>query len=239
MPVELNPRERIAKRLAEELRRGEAVNLGVGIPTLVARFLDNGSDISIQVENGLLGAGPPPSPGMDADASLVDAGKHPITEVKGAVYFDSAASFAMIRGGHIDVAIMGALQVDARGRIANWHVPGQPVYGVGGAMDLLVGARRVFVGMTHVTTANKPKILKACSLPLTADRSVDLIVTELAVFRMRDDRLILTELMPGVDFDLVRRSTAAGYEVDLLSPATEGSAATRVTSSINAGPDVR
>lgn len=207
-------RERIAARAAEELRPGEIVNLGIGIPSLIPGFLGPGSDVTLQTENGLLGVGPRPGPeALDPDD--VDAGKQPVTALPGAAYFDSAASFAMIRGGHVDVAVLGALEVSARGDIANWAVPGTGVLGVGGAMDLVVGARRVIVTMTARSSTGAPKVVDACTLPLTAPAAVDTIVTELSVFRVREGRLLLVEVLEGATLDDVAAATGASYEVEL------------------------
>jgi 3-oxoacid CoA-transferase B subunit len=207
-------KHRIAARAAKELRDGDVVNLGIGIPTLVADHIPAGIDVFIHTENGLLGVGPSPGLG-DEDPDLVNAGKLPVTQEPGSSFFASDASFAMIRGGHVDVAILGALQVDQRGYVANWSVPGQAILGVGGAMDLLVGAKRVIVTMNHTTRDGQPKIVKACQLPLTAERPVDLVITELAVFRVTADGLVLTELMPGADLEEVRQKTDADFTVAL------------------------
>lgn len=209
-----DPRHRIAARVALEFKEGDIVNLGIGLPTLVADYIPADVCVFIHTENGLLGVGPSPEPD-EVDANLVNAGKQPVTEMPGAAYFSSADSFAMIRGGHIDVAVLGVLQVDEYGRIANWTAPGRPVLGVGGAMDLLVGARRVIVATTHTTSSGRPKLVQRCTFPLTGDRPVDTIVTDLAVFRVRDGGLVLTELMPGVSLDDVAARTEARYRVAL------------------------
>ena len=208
------PKARIAARAAQELCPGEVVNLGIGIPNLIPEFLGPDSGVVLHTENGLLGVGPRPDDG-DLDPDLIDAAKQPITALPGAAYFDSASSFAMIRGGHVDVAVLGALEVSAAGDIANWAVPGKDVLGVGGAMDLVVGARRVIITMTHVASNGDPKIVPACTYPLTAHGCVDVVVTELAVFRLVDGRLTLTELMPGVSLDEVLHKTAADVVVAL------------------------
>ncbi len=200
----------IARRAARLLEPGWVVNLGVGIPTLVSKYIDPDA-IFLHTENGLLGVGAPPAPDR-VDPNLIDAGKRPITERVGAAFFDSAASFAMIRGGHVDAAVLGALQVDERGRIANWAVPGEPVLGVGGAMDLLSGVRCVVVLMTHLTKEGAPKIVPACTLPLTSVRPVDWVVTELATFRVGPAGLTLVERAPGVSAETVRARTAARFE---------------------------
>ncbi len=200
----------IARRAARLLQPGWVVNLGIGIPTLVSKYID-GDSIYLHTENGLLGVGaPPPGP---ADPNLIDAGKRPVTQRLGAAFFDSAASFAMIRGGHVDAAVLGALQVDERGRIANWAVPGEPVLGVGGAMDLLVGVRCAVVVMTHTTKDGEPKIVPSCTLPLTSLRGADWVVTELAAFRVDRDGLELVECAPGVEVKEVRARTSARFRV--------------------------
>ena len=209
-----DPRALIAERAARELKPGEIVNLGIGIPNLVPGFLGEDAGVYLQTENGLLGVGPRPSED-ELDPDLIDAAKLPITALPGASYFDSATSFAMIRGGHVDVAVLGALQVSARGDIANWAVPGKDVLGVGGAMDLVVGARRVIVTMTATSSSGEPKIVAECTHPLTAREAADVIVTELSVFRVRDGQLHLTELTDGVTFDDVAAVTSAPFIVDL------------------------
>ena len=207
-------RARIAARAAQELRPGDVVNLGIGIPNLIPGFLGAGTEVVIHTENGLLGVGPRPGPD-ELDPDLIDAAKQPVTALPGAAYFDSAESFAMIRGGHVDVAVLGALQVSATGDIANWAVPGRDVLGVGGAMDLVVGARRVIVTMTATSSRGEPKVVADCTLPLTARSAADVVVTELSVFRVRDGGLVLTELLGGASLDDVARVTAAPYEVAL------------------------
>jgi len=205
--------ETIARRVAPQLADGEVANLGIGIPTLVADHLPPGRAVVLQTENGMLGVGPTPT-GAAVDPNLVNAGKLPVSELAGASYFSSSASFAMIRGGHVDVAVLGALQVDERGRIANWSVPGRPILGVGGAMDLLVGARRVIVATTHLTKAGEPKLVRACSFPLSAERRVDLVVTEHATFAVDDvDGLTLIELADGTSFEWLCEHTAADFAV--------------------------
>ncbi|MDX6560229.1 MAG: 3-oxoacid CoA-transferase [Gaiellales bacterium] len=206
----------IAARAARELQPGEVVNLGIGIPNLIPGFLTAGAGIQIHTENGLLGVGPRPDE-ASVDSDVIDAAKRPVTALPGASYFDSAASFAMIRGGHIDVAVLGALQVSAPGDIANWAVPGKDVLGVGGAMDLVVGARRVIVTMTARSSNGEPKLVEECSYPLTASAAVDVIVTELSVFRILDGSLVLTELLGGATLDDVRSATAAVFCVALES----------------------
>ena len=205
---------RIARRAALELHEGEVVNLGIGIPNLIPAFIDPATSVYLHTENGLLGVGP--RPGDDEhDSDLIDAAKQPVTALPGASYFDSATSFAMIRGGHVDAAVLGALQVSARGDIANWSVPGKDVLGVGGAMDLVVGARRVIVTMTATSGKGEPKIVETCTYPLTAVEAVDVIVTELAVFRFRERALQLTELLGDATVDDVRAVTGAHFEVRL------------------------
>ena len=203
----------IAKRIALELRSGMLVNLGIGIPTQVANYLPAGIDVFFQSENGLIGTGAVPDPGM-AHPLLTDAGGKPVTALPGACTFDSATSFGLIRGGHLDVTVLGGLQVDRTGRLANWMVPGSLVPGMGGAMDLVTGARRVIVAMTH-TAKGRPKIVEACTLPLTSARPVDLIVTELAVIEPTPQGLVLKELAPGVGLDEVQRVTGTR----LIAPA--------------------
>jgi 3-oxoacid CoA-transferase B subunit len=207
-------RSRIAERAARELRPGEIVNLGIGIPNLIPGFLGAGSRVVLHTENGLLGVGPRPGEG-ELDPDLIDAAKQPVTAMPGASYFDSAESFAMIRGGHVDVAVLGALEVSGRGDIANWAVPGRDVLGVGGAMDLVVGARRVIVTMTATSSRGEPKVVADCSYPLTASGAADVIVTELAVFRLRDGELHLTELLEGAVLDDVAAVTTAPFVLSL------------------------
>ncbi len=205
---------RIAARAARELQPGEVVNLGIGLPNLIPGFLGAGTDVLVHTENGLLGVGPRPAED-ELDADLIDAAKLPVTARPGAAYFDSAESFAMIRGGHIDVAVLGALQVSVAGDIANWAVPGKDVLGVGGAMDLVVGARRVIVTMTATASSGAPKIVAECTYPLTARAAADVVVTELAVFRLRDGVLTLTELLGDTTLDEVRVALPAPYAVAL------------------------
>jgi 3-oxoacid CoA-transferase B subunit len=207
-------RARIARRAAKELRAGEVVNLGIGIPNLIPGYLDAASGVFIHSENGILGVGPRPAPD-ETDPDLIDAAKRPITAQAGAAYFDSATSFAMIRGGHIDVAVLGALQVSDTGDIANWAVPGKDVLGVGGAMDLVVGARRVIVTMTATTSSGEPKVVPECTYPLTARGAADVIVTELGVFRLEAGRLILVDLLDGATLDAVRAATTGRFDVAL------------------------
>lgn len=198
----------IAKRVAQELEGPCVVNLGIGIPTLVAEYMD-ATDIYLHTENGLLGVTDVEADQIDPN--LVNAGKLPVGEAVGASYFNSSDSFAMIRGGHVDVAILGALQVEQTGVIANWAVPGKNIMGVGGAMDLLVGAKKVFVTMSHTSKDGSSKILKECTYPITSTRSVDMIFTELAVFKVVDQQLKLVELMPGATIEEVREKTEAEF----------------------------
>ncbi|QLG10737.1 3-oxoacid CoA-transferase subunit B [Deinococcus sp. D7000] len=203
-------RMNMARRALQELSPGDVVNLGIGIPTLVADLITPEMNINLHTENGMLGVGPAPEGGGAMDFP-VNAGKIPVTALPGASYFDSAASFGMIRGGHVDVAVMGGLQVDAAGNLANWAVPGKPLLGVGGAMDLASGARRLIVTMTHTDPDGTPKIVEECTLPLTARGAVDMIITDQAVFEFVDEQLTLTGLMPGASLQDVRRSTEAHF----------------------------
>jgi 3-oxoacid CoA-transferase B subunit len=205
---------RIAARAAEELHPGEVVNLGIGIPNLIPGFLGPDTSVVLHTENGLLGVGPRPGDG-ELDPDLIDAAKQPITALPGAAYFDSATSFAMIRGGHVDVAVLGALEVSGEGDIANWAVPGKDVLGVGGARDLVVGARRVIVTMTSTSSRGEPKVVERCTYPLTAAGAVDVVVTELSVFRRIDGALHLTELLDGATVEDVAAVTTAPFVVAL------------------------
>jgi 3-oxoacid CoA-transferase subunit B len=206
-------REGMAERLARDLRDGYVVNLGVGIPLLIPRFIPPGAEVILHAENGVLGAGPQPPAGQE-DPDLTDAGKQPVTLVSGAAIVDSAMSFAIVRGGHLDVTVLGALQVSAAGDLANWYVPGgSPA--VGGAMDLVAGAREVWVVMEHVDRAGRPKLVERCTFPLTGRGVVTRVYTDLAVFHLEDGRLRLKECAPGVPAGAVRARTAARYADDL------------------------
>ena len=203
----------IAKRVARELRSGMLVNLGIGIPTMVANYIPSDVRVFFQSENGLIGTGAIPEEGM-ANPLLTDAGGKPVTALPGACTFDSATSFGLIRGGHVDVTVLGALQVDAKGQLANWMIPGKMVPGMGGAMDLVTGAKRVIIAMQH-TAKGKPKIVKKCGLPLTSVRPIDLLVTELAVIAFPDGRATLMETGPGATAEQVVSAT----EAELVLPA--------------------
>jgi acetate CoA/acetoacetate CoA-transferase beta subunit len=208
----MEAQEIIARRIAQELRTGMLVNLGIGIPTMVANYVPNDVKVFFQSENGLIGTGPIPEEGM-GHRLLTDAGGRPVTALPGACTFDSAMSFGLIRGGHVDITVLGALQVDAHGLLANWMIPGKMVPGMGGAMDLVTGAKRVIIAMQH-TAKGKPKIVNKCTLPLTSARPVDLVVSELAVIGFPDGRATLLERGPGISVDQV----VAGTEAKLAIP---------------------
>lgn len=205
-------REVIARRVAQELKDGDVVNLGIGLPTLVPNYISKDIDVTLQSENGFIGIGPSPEPGKE-NKNLANAGGQFVTTVPGAVFFDSATSFGIIRGGHVDATVLGALEVDEHGNLANWIIPGKMVPGMGGAMDLVVGSKRVIVAMEH-TSKGKAKILKNCTLPLTASGQVDLIITEMAVIEVTPKGLVLRELGPEATIEDVKAAT----EADLIIP---------------------
>lgn len=207
-----NPKEFIAKRVAKELKDGDVVNLGIGLPTMVVNYIEKDVDIILQSENGFVGLGPAPEAGKE-NPYIVNAGCQPVTIKEGGAFFDSAMSFAIIRGGHVDATVLGALQVDQEGNLANWMIPGKMVPGMGGAMDLVVGAKKVIVAMEH-TAKGSAKILKKCTLPLTAAAQVDLIVTEMGVMAVTKEGLVLKEINPEFTLDEVKAAT----EADLIIP---------------------
>ena len=203
----MNAKELIARRVAKELKDGDVVNLGIGLPTMVANYVEPSIDITFQSENGMLGLGPAPDKEHE-DWDLTNAGGKPVTMSIGGVFFDSSTSFGIIRGGHVDATVLGSLQVDEEGNIANWIIPGKMVPGMGGAMDLLVGAKKVIVAMQH-TSNGEPKILKKCTLPFTAVKEVNMIVTELGVMEVTPEGIVLTEVAPGVTPEDVQAATEA------------------------------
>ncbi|RDU36557.1 succinyl-CoA--3-ketoacid-CoA transferase [Neobacillus piezotolerans] len=212
MSKTLDPKKRIASRIAEELKPGMVVNLGVGIPTLIPEFLQQGNGVFLHSENGMLGMGPPPPP-EELDMDCISASKHPVTLEPGAAIFSSSDSFGMIRGGHIDVVVLGALQISEKGEIANWAVPGTDILGVGGAMDLVPGAKKIIAAMTHTAKDGSPKLVRELAYPTTGIQCAKLVVTELAVFSINGESMLLEELAEGTTIDELRAVTDARFHV--------------------------
>jgi acetate CoA/acetoacetate CoA-transferase beta subunit len=206
-------RELIAKRIAKEFKDGDIVNLGIGMPTLVGNFVPDDVEIILQSENGFVGLGPAPAPGEE-DPDLTNAGGQPVTIKPGGAFFDSAMSFSIIRGGHVDATVLGALEVDEKGNLANWMIPGKMVPGMGGAMDLVTGAKKVIIAMEHTAKDGSPKILKECTLPLTGKEVVDLIVTDMGVMEVTDKGIVLKEIAPGLTVEDVQKATEAKLIID-------------------------